>query len=116
MIRKGKLVQYRNAQAIRENQVICANLRIDSRESGPLSQGVFRVFQGIFRMFFLCPSGYPLLHPSNKGHLQGDSGTEPEPRTGTVGTVFPETGSGTGTAGTVNFPGAETGTGTVLSC
>ena len=33
--------------------------------------------------------------------FQGDSGTEPEPGTGTVGTVFPETESGTGTAGTV---------------
>ena len=33
--------------------------------------------------------------------LQGGSGTEPEPKTGTVGTVFPETESGTGTAGTV---------------
>ena len=33
--------------------------------------------------------------------LQGGSGTEPEPGTGTVGTVFRETESGTGTAGTV---------------
>ena len=33
--------------------------------------------------------------------LQGGSGTEPEPETGTVGTVFPETESRTGTAGTV---------------
>ena len=32
---------------------------------------------------------------------QGGSGTEPEPETGTVGTVFPETEGGTGTAGTV---------------
>ena len=41
---------------------------------------------------------------------------EPEPETGTVGTVFPETESGTGTPGTFRFPGTETGTGTVLSC
>ena len=33
--------------------------------------------------------------------LQCGSGTEPEPETGTVGTVFSETESGTGTAGTV---------------
>ena len=36
--------------------------------------------------------------------FQGGSGTEPEPETGssgTVGTVFPETESGTGTSGTV---------------
>ena len=32
---------------------------------------------------------------------QGGSGTEPEPETGTVRTVFPETESGTGTAETV---------------
>ena len=32
---------------------------------------------------------------------QGGSGTEPEPETGTVGTVIPEIESGTGTAGTV---------------
>ena len=32
---------------------------------------------------------------------QGGSGTEPELETGTVRTVFPETESGTGTAGTV---------------
>ena len=36
-----------------------------------------------------------------KIRVQDDSGTEPEPGTGTVGTVFPETESGTGTAGTV---------------
>ena len=34
--------------------------------------------------------------------LPSDSGTEPEPGTGTVGTVFPETESGTGAAGTVS--------------
>ena len=33
--------------------------------------------------------------------MQGGSGTEPEPEIGTVGTVFPETESGTGSAGTV---------------
>ena len=33
--------------------------------------------------------------------LQGGPGTEPEPETGTVGTVFPRTERGTGTAGTV---------------
>ena len=33
--------------------------------------------------------------------FQGGSGTEPEPETGIVGTVFPESESGTGTAGTV---------------
>ena len=33
--------------------------------------------------------------------IQGGSGTEPEPETGTVRTIFPETESGTGTAGTV---------------
>ena len=33
--------------------------------------------------------------------IQGGSGTEPEPGTGTVGTVFPETERGTRTAGTV---------------
>ena len=33
--------------------------------------------------------------------LQGGSGTEPEPETGTVRTIYPETESGTGTAGTV---------------
>ena len=32
--------------------------------------------------------------------FQGGSGTEPEPATGTVGTVRPETESGTGTAET----------------
>ena len=32
---------------------------------------------------------------------QGGPGAEPEPETGTVGTVFPETESGAGTAGTV---------------
>ena len=32
---------------------------------------------------------------------QGGSGTEPEPETGTVGTVFPETDIGTGTVGAV---------------
>ena len=37
----------------------------------------------------------------NHQDQQGGSGTELEPRTGTVGTVFPETESGTGTAGTV---------------
>ena len=34
--------------------------------------------------------------------FQGGSGTEPEPETGTVGTVSHETESGTGTAGTVS--------------
>ena len=38
-----------------------------------------------------------------------------EPETGTVGTVFPETESGTRTTGTV-FPETETGTGTVHPC
>ena len=33
--------------------------------------------------------------------IQGGSGTELEPETGTVRTVFPETESGTGTAGNV---------------
>ena len=33
--------------------------------------------------------------------FQGGPGTEPEPETGTVGTVFPGTERGTGTAGTV---------------
>ena len=46
--------------------------------------------------------------------LQGGPGTEPEPETGTVGTVFPGTERGTGTAGTV-FQEPKTGTGTVLS-
>ena len=32
---------------------------------------------------------------------QGGPGTESEPETGTVGTVFPETERGTGTTGTV---------------
>ena len=40
---------------------------------------------------------------------QGGPGTEPEPETGTVGTVFAGTERGTGTAGTV-FPGTETET------
>ena len=33
--------------------------------------------------------------------IQGGPGTEPEPETGTVGTVFAGTERGTGTAGTV---------------
>ena len=45
-----------------------------------------------------CPSA--VLLSSQK--FQGGSGTELEPETGTVGTVFPETESGTGT-GTVLF-------------
>ena len=40
--------------------------------------------------------------------LQGGPGTEPEPETGTVGTFFPETKSGTGTAGTVKIFRTET--------
>ena len=36
-IRKNKRVQFGNPETIRENQVIRANLRIDSRESGHLS-------------------------------------------------------------------------------
>ena len=38
---------------------------------------------------------------SGKHSFQGGPGTEPEPETGTVGTVFAGTERGTGTAGTV---------------
>ena len=47
--------------------------------------------------------------------IRDGPGTEPEPETGTVGTVFPGTERGIGTAGTVFHAGTETGTGTVLS-
>ena len=50
----------------------------------------------------VAPSPLPLIRSPNAIQLlQGGSGTEPEPETGTVGTVFAETESGTGTAGTV---------------
>ena len=39
--------------------------------------------------------------PMTKSHKQGGPGAEPEPETGTVGTVFPGTERGTRTAGTV---------------
>ena len=43
-----------------------------------------------------------LLNSLNRDMFkQGGPGTEPEPETGTVGTVFPGTERGTGTAGTV---------------
>ena len=44
---------------------------------------------------------WTLFRCSLRGSLQGGPGTEPEPETGTVGTVFPGTERGTGTAGTV---------------
>ena len=47
------------------------------------------------------PSQHHCLHVTTSKTLQGGSGTEPEPETGTVGTVFPETERGTGTAGTI---------------
>ena len=40
-------------------------------------------------------------HCLRNHYIQGGSGTKLEPETGTVGTVFPETESGTATAGTV---------------
>ena len=52
-------------------------------------KGVLKVVEGGLRLIF----GLRLF--------QGGSGTEPEPGTGTVGTVFPETESRTGTVGTV---------------
>ena len=53
------------------------------------------------------------LHKSQG--FQGGPGAEPEPETGTVGTVFPGTERGTGTRNRrnrLNFPGTERGTGT----
>ena len=61
----------------------------------------------VFNLLIFCPL------PTAK--MQGGSGTEPEPETGTAGTVFPGTERGTGTAGTV-LPGTETGTGTAALC
>ena len=49
--------------------------------------------------------------------MQGGPGTEPEPETGTVGTVFPGTERGTGTAGTVfQEPKPELEPSSVLNC
>ena len=47
-----------------------------------------------------CVWAVPEDIPRNS-QKQGGSGTELEPETGTVGTVFPETEVGTGTVGTV---------------
>ena len=48
---------------------------------------------------------------------QGGPGTEPEPETGTVGTVFPGTERGTGTAGTVfQEPKPEPEPSSLLNC
>ena len=54
------------------------------------------------------------MTPCSLHLMQGGPGTEPEPETGTVGTVCTGTERGTGTAGTV-FQEPKTGTGTVLS-
>ena len=55
-----------------------------------------------------CPRNAPKLSGGVENtifgkvlQLQGGSGTEPEPETGTIGTVFPKTESGTGTARTI---------------
>ena len=47
--------------------------------------------------------------------MQGGPGTEPEPETGTVGTVFPGTERGTRTAGTV-FQGPKPSPSSLLHC
>ena len=58
--------------------------------------------------------GYPALFPWKN---QGCPGTEPEPETGTVGTVFPGTERGTGTARTVfQEPKPEPEPSSLLNC
>ena len=57
-----------------------------------------------------CPE-QRLGNPEDTGKRQGGPGTEPEPQTGTVGTVRKRNRNRRN-----RFPGTETGTGTVLSC
>ena len=80
--------------------------------------GKYKVWRGLsFGLSFLLHHGLSFVPRSQKPwgrarfmgvelcttyfFIQGGSGTEPEPETRTIGTVFPETESGTGTAGTI---------------